>query len=74
MIILDNLITGKTDFARQSNDENIEFITHDIIKPFQYNGKLDFVIHAAGIASPSTTIGYFLWKNWTLRSLAHETC
>ena len=52
VIILDNLITGKTGFAKQSNDENIEFITHDIIKPFQYNGKLDFVIHAAGIASP----------------------
>ena len=52
VIILDNLITGKTCIAKQSNDENIEFITHDIIKPFQYNGKLDFVIHAAGIASP----------------------
>ena len=52
VIILDNLITGKTGFVKQSNDENIEFITHDIIKPFQYNGKLDFVIHAAGIASP----------------------
>ena len=52
VIVLDNLITGKTGFAKQANDENIEFITHDIIKPFQYNGKLDFVIHAAGIASP----------------------
>jgi UDP-glucuronate decarboxylase len=52
VIILDNLITGRIDFTAESSDNNIEFINHDIIKPFQYNGKLDFVIHAAGIASP----------------------
>ena len=60
LIILDNLIADKTGFAKQSNEKKTEFITHNIIKPFQYNGKLDFVIHATGIANPSTTIGYFL--------------
>ena len=73
MVILDNLITGKTDFARQSNDENIEFINHDIISHFQCNGKLDFVVNAAGITSPYLSIGCFLWKHLTLRSLEQET-
>ena len=52
VIVLDNLITGKTKFPAKSNDGNFEFIKHDIIEPFQYDGRLDFVIHAAGIASP----------------------
>jgi UDP-glucuronate decarboxylase len=74
LIILDNLNADKTSFAKQSKDKNTKFITHNTIKAFQYNGKLDFIIHSAGIASPNTITGYFLWKNYTFRSLAREKC
>lgn len=33
-------------------DPNIEFILHDVTKPFNYEGEIDFLIHAASPASP----------------------
>ena len=32
--------------------ENIEFLNHNVIEKFSTNQKIDFIIHAAGIASP----------------------
>lgn len=53
VIALDNLITGsKKNIAGPIRDKNIKFIKHDVIKPFKYNDKIDYIIHAAGIASP----------------------
>jgi UDP-glucuronate decarboxylase len=52
LIVLDNLITAGKEGSQIPNFDHIEFIQHDVIKPFDYDGKLDFVIHAAGIASP----------------------
>ena len=52
VIALDNLITsGK--YAEQSiDDSNIQFIEHDVTKPFSFDKEIHYVIHAAGIASP----------------------
>jgi UDP-glucuronate decarboxylase len=55
VIALDNLITSAhkdAASAESSDDQNIKFVQHDIIKPFEPNVKVDFILHAAGIASP----------------------
>jgi UDP-glucuronate decarboxylase len=52
LIVLDNLITAG-DFGLNSiTDTNIKFIQHDVIKKIDIQEKIDYVIHAAGIASP----------------------
>lgn len=50
--ILDNLITAGEAGSTNFSDPNMEFVQHDVIKPFDWEGDLDYIIHAAGIASP----------------------
>ena len=52
VIVLDNLITAGKEGSEIPKYKNIEFINHDVINKFQYEGKIDYIIHAAGIASP----------------------
>ena len=52
LVGLDNLITAGKSGAEIPELTNVEFINHDVIKPFAWEGPLDYVIHAAGIASP----------------------
>lgn len=52
LIVLDNLITAGKEGAEIPKLDHVKFIEHDVIKPFDYDGTLDYVIHAAGIASP----------------------
>ncbi|PPR11104.1 MAG: dTDP-glucose 4,6-dehydratase [Alphaproteobacteria bacterium MarineAlpha11_Bin1] len=52
IVLLDNMITAGQAGAAAVSHPNIEFIEHDVIKPFDWQGELDYVIHAAGIASP----------------------
>ncbi len=51
IICIDNFITSekKKKFA---NSKNIKVVEQDIIKPFQVPGAVDYIIHAAGLASP----------------------
>ena len=51
-VILDNLITAGEAGSATFSDPNMEFIQHDVIQPFDWKGDLDYIIHAAGIASP----------------------
>ncbi len=51
-IALDNLITSGAAGSEIPSYENVEFINHNVINPFKAKEKLDFIIHAAGIASP----------------------
>lgn len=53
IIALDNFITG----AKESpffdlDDPNLTFIQHDVRVPFHTDKHLDYIVHAAGIASP----------------------
>ena len=48
----DNLITSGQEGASIPEIKNMRFVIHDVTKPFKWEGSLDFVIHAAGIASP----------------------
>ncbi|HRY85639.1 MAG TPA: NAD-dependent epimerase/dehydratase family protein, partial [Candidatus Omnitrophota bacterium] len=49
-VLLDNFITG---YEQQIfSDENLTFQKHNVIEPFKTDKKIDYLIHAAGIASP----------------------
>ena len=50
IIVLDSLITSKD--KKDANDSNIEFLEQDISKKFEIKGDIDYIIHAASIASP----------------------
>lgn len=53
VLSLDNYITAsKKSFLGEIKDKNIKHIRADITKPFRFKGAIDYVIHAAGLASP----------------------
>jgi len=52
IVLLDNLITAGDAGAEAVTHPGIEFVEHNVIEPFDWKGDLDYVIHAAGIASP----------------------
>jgi UDP-glucuronate decarboxylase len=52
LVALDNLITAGKEGAEIPEFDNVRFVNHDVTKPFDWDGPLDYVIHAAGIASP----------------------
>ena len=52
LVALDNMITAGKEGAEIPDLPNVEFIEHDVVKDFAWDGSLDYVIHAAGIASP----------------------
>ena len=63
VIVLDNLITAGKAGAEIPDLPNFRFVQHDVILPFEYDGALDYVIHAAGIASP------FYYRAYPLKTL-----
>ena len=64
LVCLDNLITaGKAGEEASDEDPNIKFFKHDVIQPFDWDGPVDYVIHAAGIASP------FYYRAYPLETL-----
>ena len=52
LVVLDNLITAGKEGAEIPEIDNVTFVNHNVIEPFEWEGPLDYVIHAAGIASP----------------------
>lgn len=52
LLILDNLITSGAAGSDAPDLPHVRFENHDISKPIDINEPLDYVIHAAGIASP----------------------
>lgn len=51
LIVLDNLITANlTQLPKDT--QHCRFVQHNIVTPFQCDERVDFIIHAAGIASP----------------------
>ena len=52
LVALDNLLTATDSRATPPEYPNISFERHDITKPFNWYDPLDYVIHAAGVASP----------------------
>lgn len=52
IIALDNLITSGVIGSKAIEDPNIKFVNFDVTKKIEIEQNLDYVIHAAGIASP----------------------
>ncbi|MDA0307067.1 MAG: NAD-dependent epimerase/dehydratase family protein [Proteobacteria bacterium] len=67
VVVLDNLITAGEEGAKVADHPNITFINHDVIQPLVWprdkNDKIDFIIHAAGIASP------YYYRKYPLQTL-----
>jgi UDP-glucuronate decarboxylase len=63
VVVLDNLITSGKGDSKIPERENFSFINHDVIQPYAWDGPLDYVIHAAGIASP------FYYRAYPLETL-----
>lgn len=63
LVILDNLITAGAAGADHPDVEHATFIEHDVVKPFEWDGPIDYIIHAAGIASP------FYYRAYPLETL-----
>jgi UDP-glucuronate decarboxylase len=63
LVGLDNMITAGKSGAVIPDHPNVEFVNHDVIEPFDWDGPLDYVIHAAGIASP------FYYRAYPLETL-----
>ena len=52
LVVLDNLITAGNYGSKSPGFDHMEFVVHDVIRPFSFDENVDYVIHAAGIASP----------------------
>lgn len=52
LVALDNMITSGEHGSQIPNYQNVTFINHDVVTPFEYEEPIDYVVHAAGIASP----------------------
>ena len=52
VIAVDNLITSGQIGSKLVEDPNVSFIKHDVIKKLDIKQSIDYIIHAAGIASP----------------------
>lgn len=63
VLALDNYITSQEDADGEPADENIRLVRHNVVEPFEHDGPLDYIIHAAGIASP------FYYREYPLETL-----
>lgn len=52
VVCVDNLVTGDLANVANLQEEGLEFIKHDVTKPIEIEGPVDFVLHLASPASP----------------------
>ena len=53
IVSVDNFITGsRKQLLTTPSYNSYRFVEHDVRQPYTYTGKVEYVIHAAGIASP----------------------
>jgi UDP-glucuronate decarboxylase len=52
VIAVDNLITSGQIGSKIIEDVNVDFVEHDVTKKFDTKQPVDYIMHAAGIASP----------------------
>ena len=70
VVIADNLITASNHWVASLNDPQVEFVQHDVIQRPSgpvFEQPFDYVIHAAGIASP------FYYRKFPLETLEVTT-
>jgi UDP-glucuronate decarboxylase len=59
----DNLLTAGEAGGQITERPNMKFIKHDVTQPIDWEGGVDYIIHAAGIASP------FYYRAYPLQTL-----
>ena len=52
IIAIDNLITSGQIGSKLVEDANVDFMEHDVTKKFSVKQPINYILHAAGIASP----------------------
>ncbi|MBI5631849.1 MAG: NAD-dependent epimerase/dehydratase family protein [Elusimicrobia bacterium] len=52
LVVLDNLITAGKAGAKVKPEPNIRIVLHNIIEPMDFRPRVDYILQAAGIASP----------------------
>ena len=52
VIVLDNLITADDTSTHIGDLPNVTFFKHDVAQPIDWQQPVDYIIHAAGVASP----------------------
>ena len=53
VVSIDNHIVGKSNnLLKEIDSENVLYVTCDVCKPFDAEGEVDYIINAAGVASP----------------------
>jgi UDP-glucuronate decarboxylase len=67
MVVLDNFITAGEHGSIIPRFKKFAFVNHDIIKPFYPERKVDFILQAAGIASP------YYYRKYPLETLEVAT-
>lgn len=67
LVVLDNFITAGERGRDVPNAKDVAFVEHDIIKPFYPERPVDFILHAAGIASP------YYYRQYPLETLEVAT-
>jgi UDP-glucuronate decarboxylase len=67
LVVIDNLITAGREGAEGDDRPNVTFIKHDVIQPLEWDDDIDFLVHAAGIASP------FYYRAYPLETLEVAT-
>jgi UDP-glucuronate decarboxylase len=59
----DNLLTAGDIGNKLEDRPNVQFVKHDVVRPIEWEGSIDYIIHAAGIASP------FYYRAYPLETL-----
>ena len=79
VIAVDNLITSGQIGPKIIEDVNVDFVEHDVTKKFDTKQPVDYIMHAAGIASPHyykkyplETLEVAITGTKNMLSLAHE--
>lgn len=67
IIALDNMVTSGAMGSDLPRDRHFAFVEHDAVKPFYPERPVDFILHAAGIASP------YYYRKWPLETLEVAT-
>lgn len=67
LIVLDNFVTAGEHGRDIPNAKDVAFVEHDIIKPFYPERPVDYILHAAGIASP------YYYRQYPLETLEVAT-
>ena len=67
LVVLDNFVTAGEHGRDVPNAKDVAFVEHDIIKPFYPERPVDYILHAAGIASP------YYYRQYPLETLEVAT-